>query len=802
MFRGFPVIIFILFCLAGPLYSQEKECNYSVKGQIFDLESGEPLEFANVQVSGTYLGTSTDSTGHFEIKGICLDEFDLIFSYVGYKRLLHHHDVYHELPQIFMARDQVTLESIVIEGEREGGTMKSLSIQEISGKQLDAIRSESLGDILTNITGVSTLTTGQNISKPIIHGLHSNRVLIINNGLRHEFQNWGVEHAPEIDPSLVENIQVVKGAATVRYGAEALGGVVLIDGPEMDIHGDLTGRVGTTINSNGRSAGADISFQKGFVKTAYLAQASFVKQGDLRAPDYLLTNTGKEERSLALGMRYHQRYFDLSLYYSNFSQKLGILRSAVNGNLDDLENAISATEPAIISSFSYDINNPNQTVDHNLVKLRGEWYRGEHVFEFQYGFQANHRQEFDVRRGTLNDRPSIDLQLFSHSMDINWNHAEIKNWVGDIGLQWGYSDNNNQPGTNTIAFIPNYNANRLGVYITESRQWGENLWEWGIRYDWHQMNIRGREQDNSIYENTLSFQNFSGTVGFSRYLNKKLEFRTNIGTAWRPPNVYELYVFGRHQASIEYGLWRYSLADNGDIMTDVLLDENDRDVPSEVGVKWINTFTYQSDRFRSEVTGYVNFINNYIYSTPAGTIETVRGAFPYFLYDQTNAILTGIDATGKWTHSRYWNSSLSLSYVYARDMENKAWFVEIPPLKIDYEMAYKPSIHFLPNSEIGARLAYTFTQWNPPPTLSVRDIQVAQDEGTSVYRPGETFDFVDPPSGYLMVNAFFAGGWRRLDYRLDIRNMLNQSYRSYTNRLRYFADEPGINFRVTISYSF
>ena len=117
-------------------------------------------------------------------------------------------------------------------------------------------------------------------------------------------------------------------------------------------------------------------------------------------------------------------------------------------------------------------------------------------------------------------------------------------------------------------------------------------------------------------------------------------------------------------------------------------------------------------------------------------------------------------------------------------------------------MTYKPSIVFLPNSEIGLSVSYMFNQWNAPPTIPISDIQDAQESGDFIYEPGLTFDFTDPPAGFFLVNASFSGGWRKIDYRLDIRNMLNSSYRLYTNRLRYFADEPGINVRLSISYSF
>jgi iron complex outermembrane receptor protein len=91
------------------------------------------------------------------------------------------------------------------------------------------------------LAGVTTLQTGSSISKPVIHGLHSNRILIMNNGVRQEGQQWGSEHAPEIDPFIATRLSVVKGAAGVRYGSDAIGGVILVEPEELPFDKSLSG---------------------------------------------------------------------------------------------------------------------------------------------------------------------------------------------------------------------------------------------------------------------------------------------------------------------------------------------------------------------------------------------------------------------------------------------------------------------------------------------------------------------------------------------------------------------------------
>ncbi|MEQ8573521.1 MAG: TonB-dependent receptor, partial [Fulvivirga sp.] len=167
-----------------------------------------PVPFATVQLANTNKGTTTNEHGEFSLTALCVDEFDLVFTHIGYKTLTHHHDQFHNNPVIKLAPDDLILESVVIEELSNANAFKSNTTTKIQGKDLDQIKSSSLGSVLSSISGVSTLTTGSNVAKPIIHGLHSNRILIINNGIRHESQDWGQEHAPEIDASLIDEIEV------------------------------------------------------------------------------------------------------------------------------------------------------------------------------------------------------------------------------------------------------------------------------------------------------------------------------------------------------------------------------------------------------------------------------------------------------------------------------------------------------------------------------------------------------------------------------------------------------------------
>ena len=792
------LLILIMLALPfGQVYAQDS-CSYFVEGRIYDISTQEPLAFANVQIKGTTKGTAADERGYFRINNICKTEFDLIFSFIGYKTVEHHHDVHHKLPEIFLAPDAITLESVVVEAEKLEDYVQSLATETLSGKDLSDLNTGNLADLTSNFSGVSSLSTGQNISKPIIHGLHSNRVVIVNNGVRHEFQNWGQEHAPEIDPSMAGSVSVIKGAGTVRYGPEALGGVILLDAPEMKLHQEFMGKAGIGYHSNGHAVEANAEARQGGERFSWMAQGGYTRQGDKRAPDYMLTNTGKQEWSVAGGLRYHLPNFDLRLMYTHFSQELGILRSSVTGSLEDLANAIESDRPLIEDPFSYSINNPRQLVGHHMVKVNSQLHGDDQLLDITYAFQMNHRQEYDVRRGVLNDRPSIDLELFTHSIDADWQHPSLGEFDGRVGVQWSYQDNNNLPGTNTVLFIPNYNNTRLGIYMIESIQRNKDLFELGLRYDYQFTSVRGREQDNTLFSNELTFQNFSATIGWKRKLNSVWSFRSNLGTAWRPPNVYELYVFGKHQASIEYGLFRHQRNEDGSIDTDVILDESDKDVYSEVGYKWVNSFTYKSGDAEWEIDAYANYIHNFIYANPAGITLTVRGAFPFFIIEQTDALLTGIDAAFRFNHGSGMNSEAKASLLYARDLDRKDYFVEMPPLRLDYGLIYEPGFGASQSLRMRLQVSYLFRQFMAPQVISPREFL----DNPDLELPDGNFDFTDTPDGVLLVNAGIFGSWKTIDYSLQAQNLLNQSYRLNTDSFRYFADQAGINLMLKLSFNF
>ena len=797
MIRG--ILIGVLLSTAISMLAQP--CHYAVSGRVFDIASGEPLPFANVRIEDTTKGTSTDLNGYFEILELCDEEVHLVISMVGYKTLIHHHDIYHDDLNIYLASDNMLLESITVEGEAARGEFFSLSGGSLDAKVIDQNNEERLGDMLSRISGINTISTGSNVVKPVIHGLHSNRILIINNDLRHEFQNWGIEHAPEIDASMIDRLEVIKGAAAVKYGPDALGGVIKVNSAHPRLHDGIYGDLKTAYYTNGRGTNNSLRLGMGWERIAIQANGSYQQNGDLQSPDYMLSNTGMQEYSYGSEASYHGSKWDIDFQYTQTYQKLSILRASVNESYEDLVRALSSEVPIYQADFTRDIAPPYQEVRHQLARVKAIYRSGGHIFSAHYGYQLNNRKEVDLRRGSSSLIPSINLDLGTHTMEMEWTIPVPDSWSLSVGSQSLVQDNNNIRGTNTVPFVPNFNNYRSGLFAISSKETSLGMLEAGLRYDFQYSSIRGREPDNSIYRHTITFQNLTGSIGWVKDINSVHSLRANLGSAWRPPNIYELYSFGKHQNAFEYGLWRYEWNDMGQLTAGQVLDPDTHPVSSEIGLKGIVTWQARWPSVSTEIATYVNQIQNYLYARPAGITNTVRGVFPYFIFDQTDAIFSGIDLDILIRHTPSLESRVTSSYLYARDILHQSYFIGLPPYNLMHELVWSSKMNGSYQLEISATNRWESRQWMSPGIIAPEELLRSYEQGIRlVNEHTPLFDLVDAPRSFWLLGAQASLTTRKWTLAVKGDNIFNQSYRRYTDRLRYFADQPGSNYLFSISY--
>ena len=791
---------FILLLIASSSLAQTDSCTHAIQGKIMDIDTKQPLAYVTVQVQGEQKSATTNLKGEFFVDGLCNAEPTLVISCFGYcDSICHHHYQQDDIPSIYLTKKVLDLETVTIEAQRirENGTA-SLSQITLQKAELRSDPTKSLASAIAEEQGVTFISTGNNVQLPVIHGLYGNRILVLNNGLKHGFQNWGTDHAPELDVSAANQITILKGASGVRFGPEALGGSVIVSPNPLYLQEPLTVEVGTGYQTNGRGVNSRIELAQGLKKWSYFLNANFTKIGDRHTPDYVLTNSGKEERSFGVGTRYFSGNWDFKFYYSYVNQDLALLRSSFAHSGDAIVQAFNADEPLFIRPFSYQIQEPNQIAEHHFGKAEVSWTNeGIGKLTFRAGRQVNNRQEFDVRRNA--DLPIIDLNLETEDYQLEWKHPHWLHFDGLIGVQYFYQDNDNNPGTNTTPFIPNYNTDRYSAFLIESRRIGKNTLEVGIRLDHEANSARGRETNQAIFRDEFQFTNLTSSVGFIRELSEHSTFRTNLGTAWRAPNMAELYSFGQLRFMSQFGLLRHYVNEEGTLKTNRVIQFSESGVEPEKGYKFINEFQHHKGLNRHTLTAYSHYIQNFIFSRPYTVIGTIRGPMPVFIFDQADAFFVGADYnwTRDWTERH--TGTFGISYLWSGNISKNETLINQPPIAVNYKWEWDMGKLLGLSSRMVVKPRYTFTQFQAPRTIPPEDLI---DGTVEITKDAEIFDFKDAPEGYFMLDASWRFEWKALSGSIAVHNLLNARYRDYLNQMRYFADEPGRNVLFNLTYRF
>jgi len=786
--RRFTTIYLLLLTV---LAIGQDNCTLTLSGIVTDSE-GNALPGTTILLGSA--GTISNERGIFAFTHMCPGTYFIRLKFIGF------HDHAEEIKltgnlhlAIQMISSRTELQTIDVYGQAASTGMTNTSLV-LSETELDQLKGKSLGESLNALPGVNVLQSGPAIFKPVIHGLHSQRILILNNGIRQEGQQWGIEHAPEIDPFIASELTVVKGAEAVRYGADAMGGVIIVNPPKLHQTQKFGGELNTGYMSNNRMGILSGVFEGGFKGADdwnWRLQGTAKSGGDFSSPNYALSNTGLKELNFSGAFGFQQRNRGLEVYASSFNTEIGILRAAHTGNLNDLENSIKSNEPWYIAPFTREINNPKQKINHQLLKISAHQnIPGVGKLNILYGGQFNQRKEFDIRRGGRNDRPALFMKLLSNVLDVSLDHEHPKH-SGSLGLNVTYKYNVNETGETGIRpLIPDYSQFATGVFVIEKMRKANWLLEVGARYDYQFLEVRTFTFNNTLVKPVFSFHYFSGSLGATYYFNSNIRLNNHLGISARPPHVSELYSEGLHHgtAAIEEGLMRT----NGEVLTEQSL------IDKEVSGKWISTLQLGGKKFSADFSAYANIINDYVFLSPVGTRLTIRGYFPVWQYQQTDALLTGADAYFNWFFHKKIQYTGKLSYIYAKDITRNDVLIFIPPVNMENSITYRTDLGKVEDFFIKLSIPTYFEQHRAP--ITVYPSEIPDYTGDKIY------DIAPAPPGYTLINLEVGLKLPIQDHHLSIsivgENLTNEAYRNYMNRLRYFADDVGRNFIIRLKYNF
>ena len=766
----------IMLLFSNYLLGQELHSSCSLKLQMAVVDpQGKSLAYVNVGVLGQSLGGSTNEEGILLFKNLCKDSYSFQFSRIGWEA----YEVTFLLTkdtsiQIVLRESGIMLDKITVLGD--GDKLGKNTIKEVL--DLESLRSTmgfGLAESLKQLPGVQTLNTGASISKPIIQGLHSNRVLILQNGVRQEGQQWGSEHAPEIDPFLSTKIQVIKGAGSIRYGGDALGGIILVEPPALRREKGLDGELHLQGMSNGKlgilSGQLNGNHSFGNLPVSGRIQGTLKNGGNLHTPDYFMNNTGVREENFSWMLGTEKNNLNSTFFYSRYFSILGILKEAHIGNLTDLTNAIERGRPLSDGAFSREIGRPQQQILHeffqwkNIIDLENDGH-----LEINLSRQFNRRKEFDAHRnfGTLPsslENPNILFEITTYRGEVDLEHNWNTNFHGHVGLALMQQVNTTDRGS----LIPDYSQWTGGVYYTLKYKKPTSLWEFegGIRYDMNRLRIDDLNPKLQDFREN-QFQGFSGTLSSVFHFSNAgfLVFQT--GSSWRTPHVSELFSEGVHHGSASYEKGNPYL------------------VPERAFNNSIH-FEWKEGKFKIQSTAYYNWINKYIFLSPQKeAVLTIRGAFPAFNYSQTNVSIAGLDGNMTYSLNKHWDFTFQAAMVKGRNVTGNDYLIYMPTNKLQlFTTYYLNAKENTTHSFIRTQLTHVAKQGRVP----------------------ADFDYALPPDGYLRLdieflthikNKFFPN----IELGVALNNATNTRYREYLNRFRYFIQEPGRNLVVRLRIPF
>lgn len=735
----------------------------TVTGIVVDSITGAPLVSAHVHFVDQDRHFVTTDEGRFLILDAHGDSITLSIDLIGYRTTQWRVAVSSTATVFPMVREAVDVGGIEVEAEaaqRRADLSTPVSTTRMSEDEVTRERGQTLGATLRDVEGVAVIQYGPSISKPVVRGLHSQRIVVSNGGIRQEGQQWGGEHAPEIDVFGVHEIEVVRGPGSVLYGSDALGGVLRVEPAAPPAGSGLGGEYVLNGFSNNRQVAGSAMVEHGRLRLPLVGEVggrfrgSLRKSGDAATPDYNLGNTGFTELNLSAAVGVVRPWGGVEVDYSRFTTDIGLFSGAHVGNFDDLIRAME--QGPADTEFTYAIDSPKQDVVHDALRLSGHGHvDGVGVVRGVYGFQLNKRREYDSHGPLANrQRPAFGLDLYTHSVEAMLDHDPVGRLRGTVGVSASRQGNLSR-GKGFL--IPQYRSYTGAVFASEEADLNWVTLSGGVRYEYRWQRVfEFQDVGIDVPDETRSYDGFSGSLGLSVPFLEDWSIGASVGRAWRAPNVNERFSQGVHHGTAQYEIGDRSLESERTWNTDLTL--------RRVG-----------ERLDLQISVYRNAIDNYIYLEPRDPIQTIRGAFPAFNFRQVDATIGGGEAsiTARLLPRLYVSGGASILRGSERASDQPLYDMPADRIRGSFR-ALLPSSSWVvePYVEVGM--------------TAVRE-QTRVPEGTIYALPTDGYQLAHVEMGAASLNLW----GRHVDATLEVRNLFDTSYRDYLSRYKLFVDDPG-----------
>lgn len=456
----------------------------------------------------------------------------------------------------------------------------------VSPKQLHNTIGTNLVDAVGHLPGLSQISTGAGISKPVIRGLGYNRVVVVDQGIRQEGQQWGDEHGLEVDEEGVHSVEVLKGPASLMYGSDAIAGVMILH-PEHPLEeGTMQVKVGSQYQTNNGLYDYRVGFAgntKGFVwNWHFLDKAAHCYKNKV---DGYVPGSFFKERDIQGMLGINRGWGHSWLRFSRVSFTPGITEGELVGSDFD--------------GKSYGIVSPFQKVLHYKAISDNAWYFGDGTLKAVIGYQQNYRREFEEE-----ETPELAMRLHTVNYDIKYLHSLPHDWKIATGVGGMWQRNINQ-GEEYL--IPDHHLLDIGVFATAEWQYQKWHFSGGARFDNRHLKTTSLTEEGVLRFESLSknFTGITGSLGVVWNVTDRINLRLNAARGFRAPTVSELSSNGVHEGSIQYEIGNPELKAEKSTQLDLGFDYTSHYVSLQASLftNWIDDYIFLA-RLPYETDGY------------------------------------------------------------------------------------------------------------------------------------------------------------------------------------------------------
>jgi iron complex outermembrane receptor protein len=800
--------LIILSLLAGTtsfLFSQN-----NLSGTLTDAQTTKPIAGANVYISDLKIGASTDENGKYTLQNIPGGTYVVEARLIGYSLKTATVKIEGSVTQDFiLAESENELQEVVVTGNSVGSEIQNtpVPIVEVPNSYLQQNASTNIIDALSKVPGVSGISDGQSITKPVIRGLGYNRVVTLNDGIRQEGQQWGDEFGIEVDPNSVDRVEILKGPASLAYGSDAISGVInLIPEkplPEGEMKGDLlqnyqgnNGLFNTSLHAAGTKNGISWSGRI----TNIMAHA------------YQNVNDGYVFNSQFSNFAYdgtagiHKNWGYSQLHFSYFNLKTGIVEGARDSATGKFTRTIfDGTNPIDVIATDQELKSYtpfriNQNVKHSKVVWDNSIAIGKGRILGKFAFQQNSRQEFNDP--AIPNTANIFYFLNTVNYDVRYVSPDMNNFNVSVGAN-GMSQNSQNKGT--LLLIPEYNLFDLGAFAIANKKIGKLNLSGGVRYDMRKFQGHDEYIDSTGNHLTASdpnaihrfmayssnFNGISGSLGAAFNITQNFYLKVNVAKGFRAPNVAESGSNGIHDGTVVYEIGDPALKPESSLQFDFAAGMNSKDVTAEVDL-------------------FSNSISNFIYpdhlytASGADSVNSITPGFagaPVFKYSQGDVRMSGAEAvldvhpeaTG-WLD--FYASYCTVNSFLKNKPDSAKYLPFTPPARFRSELTFtaKKINKSFANIFFRVGMLYSFEQKNVY-------------QASSVYAALSSYELAAskaPNAAYTLLNIgigtdILAHGHKACTVIITVNNLADVAYMDYMSRFKYYTVNYNSNpYRVGV----